>query len=219
MAGEPLITVVGNLVADPEPRVSQAGKSWCTFRIASTPRVRDKQSGDWADGEPLWLGCRAYGEYADHIVQSLAKGARVIVQGRLTQRSYTDNQGNQRTSLDLEVEEIGPSLRWATAQIMRSQDRGQVGGFGGQPNGWGAQQPQQQEAQAQSRWGQAAVDPGQAQQAQQSQQPQQGAPQQQGGPQQGGAMPDNPWGQQNPPQQDTWDNGGFSSGFDDNTPF
>jgi len=139
MAGEPLITVIGNLVADPEPRVSQAGKSWCTFRIASTPRVRDRQSGDWADGEALWLGCRAYGEYADHIVQSLTKGARVIVQGRLTQRSYTDNQGQQRTSLDLEVEEIGPSLRWATASVHRGGNRGQ-GGFGGQ------QQPQGQDA-------------------------------------------------------------------------
>ena len=141
MAGEPLITVVGNLVADPEPRVSQAGKSWVTFRIASTPRVRDRQSGDWSDGEPLWLGCRAYGEYADNIAASLTKGMRVIVQGRLTQRSYTDNQGQQRTSLDLEVEEVGPSLRFATAQITRGQSRGQGGGFGGgQPSGqpgWG----------------------------------------------------------------------------------
>ncbi|MCW2289320.1 single-stranded DNA-binding protein [Leucobacter luti] len=153
MAGEPLITVVGNLVADPEPRVSQAGKSWVTFRIASTPRVRDRQSGDWSDGEALWLGCRAYGEYADNIAASLTKGSRVIVQGRLTQRSYTDNQGQQRTSLDLEVEEIGPSLRFATTQISRGQSRGQVGGFGGgsgQPAGqssWGqpAAAPQQQE--------------------------------------------------------------------------
>lgn len=136
MAGEPLITVIGNLVADPEPRVSQAGKSWVTFRIASTPRVRDRQSGDWSDGEPLWLGCRAYGEYADNIAASLTKGMRVIVQGRLTSRSYTDNQGQQRTSLDLEVEEVGPSLRFATAQVSRGSSRGQVGGFGGgQPQG------------------------------------------------------------------------------------
>lgn len=156
MAGEPLITVVGNLVADPEPRVSQAGKSWVTFRIASTPRVRDRQSGDWSDGEALWLGCRAYGEYADNIAASLTKGTRVIVQGRLTQRSYTDNQGQQRTSLDLEVEEIGPSLRFATTQVTRGQSRGQVGGFGGagggQPAGqssWGqpaAAAPQQQDS-------------------------------------------------------------------------
>lgn len=145
MAGEPLITVVGNLVADPEPRVSQAGKSWVTFRIASTPRVRDRQSGDWSDGEALWLGCRAYGEYADNIAATLTKGMRVIVQGRLTQRSYTDNQGQQRTSLDLEVEEVGPSLRFATAQVTRGQARGQVGGFGG--NGGG--QPQGQSGWAQ----------------------------------------------------------------------
>lgn len=149
MAGEPLITVVGNLVADPEPRVSQAGKSWVTFRIASTPRVRDRQSGDWSDGEPLWIGCRAYGEYADNIAASLTKGMRVIVYGRLTQRSYTDNQGQQRTSLDLEVEEVGPSLRFATAQVSRGQARGQVGGFGGnQPQGqpsWGQSAGGQQE--------------------------------------------------------------------------
>lgn len=145
MAGEPLITVVGNLVADPEPRVSQAGKSWVTFRIASTPRVRDRQTGDWSDGEPLWLGCRAYGEYADNIAASLTKGMRVVVQGRLTSRSYTDNQGQQRTSLDLEVEEVGPSLRFATAQVTRGQSRGQGGGFGGgQPSG-------------QSSWGQSAA--------------------------------------------------------------
>ena len=130
MAGEPLITVVGNLVADPEPRISQAGKSWVTFRIASTPRTRDRQSGDWKDGEALFLGCRAFGEVADNIAQSLTKGTRVIVQGRLTQRSYTDNQGQQRTSLDLDVEEVGPTLRWASAQVTRRGDRGQGGGFG-----------------------------------------------------------------------------------------
>ncbi|MBK0420379.1 single-stranded DNA-binding protein [Leucobacter sp. CSA1] len=129
MAGEPLITVVGNLVADPEPRISQSGNSWCTFRIASTPRVQNRQTKDWEDGEPLWLGCRVFGEYADHVAQSLTKGMRVIVQGRLTQRSYTDNQGQQRTSLDLEVEEVGPTLRWASAQVSRSQERGQ-GDFG-----------------------------------------------------------------------------------------
>lgn len=156
MAGEPLITVVGNLVADPEPRVSQAGKSWVTFRIASTPRVRDRQSGDWSDGEALFLGCRAFGEYADNIASSLTKGMRVIVQGRLTQRSYTDNQGQQRTSLDLEVEEVGPSLRWSTAQVSRGQSRGQGGGFGGgqpagQPN-WGQSAAPQQQQQQSNPW-------------------------------------------------------------------
>ena len=137
MAGEPLVTVVGNLVADPEPRISQAGKSWVTFRLASTPRVRDRQSGDWSDGEALWLGCRLYGEYADNVVATLTKGTRVIVQGRLSQRSYKDNNGQDRTSLDLEVEEIGPSLRFATAQITRGQSRG--GGNGGGSGGPGDQ--------------------------------------------------------------------------------
>lgn len=136
MAGEPLITVCGNLVADPEPRISQSGKSWVTFRIANTPRVKDRQTGDYVDGEPLWIGCRAFGEYADHITQSLTKGTRVIVQGRLTQRSYTDNQGQQRTSLDLEVEEVGPSLRFATATVTRGTERGTGGGFGAQEGGW-----------------------------------------------------------------------------------
>lgn len=147
MAGEPLITVIGNLVADPEPRISQAGKSWVTFRIANTPRVRDRQTGDSADGSTLWLGCRAYGEMADHIVQSLTKGTRVIVQGKLTQNDYTDSQGQQRTSLDLEVDAIGPELRFATATVTRSQ-RAQ-GGAGASNNassgGWaqpGANQPQ-----------------------------------------------------------------------------
>ncbi len=130
MAGEPIVTVVGNLVADPEPRISQAGKTWVTFRIASTPRVRDKQSGDWSDGESLWLGCRAHGELADHIVQSLSKGTRVIMQGRLTQNSYTDNQGQQRTGLNFEVDAIGPELRFATVTVSRASQQGQGGGFG-----------------------------------------------------------------------------------------
>lgn len=137
MAGEPLVTIVGNVVADPEARVSQAGKSWVTFRIASTPRVKDRQSGEFVDGEALWLGCRAYGEYADNIAASLSKGMRVIVQGRLTQRSYTDNQGAQRTSLDLEVEEVGPSLRFATAQVARKSGQGGTQ----QPQGGGSPAP------------------------------------------------------------------------------
>lgn len=147
MANEPQIVVVGNLVADPEPRISQQGKPWVTFRIASTPRVRDKQSGDYVDGEPLWVGCRANGDMADNIAASLTKGMRVIVQGKLTQRNYTDNQGQQRTSLDLDVDAIGPELRFATATVQKSGNRsggGQsgwaapdsnAGGFGGQAGG------------------------------------------------------------------------------------
>lgn len=137
MAGEPIVTIVGNVVADPEARVSQAGKSWVTFRIASTPRVKDRQSGDWTDGEALWIGCRAFGEYADNIAASLTKGMRVIVQGRLSQRSY-EKDGQQRSSLELEVEEVGPSLRFATAQVARSQP---VGGGSGASGGSGWHQP------------------------------------------------------------------------------
>lgn len=202
MAGEPLITVVGNLVADPEPRVSQAGKSWVTFRIASTPRVRDKQSGDWSDGEALWLGCRAYGEYADNIAASLTKGMRVIVQGRLTQRSYTDKDNNPRTSLDLEVEEVGPSLRFATAQVARSGQRQQQQQGQGSP--WPGDQPQAQQGWQQPQ-GQGAWAQGQQQAPQQAQQP----PAQQ-----------NPWAaQQNAPQPQQQQGGGFGAGFDDEQPF
>lgn len=139
MANEPILTVIGNLVADPEPRVSQAGKSWVTFRIASTPRVRDRQSSEWSDGEPLWIGCRAYGELANNIAASLTKGTRVIVQGRLSQRSY-EKDGQQRTSLDLEVDAIGPELQFATATVVRAQRGGSGGGNGA---GWHNPSPEQ----------------------------------------------------------------------------
>lgn len=211
MAGEPLITVIGNLVADPEPRVSQAGKSWVTFRMASTPRVQDRQSNDWTDGTPLWLGCRAYGELADNIVASLAKGARVIVQGRLTSREYTDKQGQQRTSLDLEVEAIGPELRWHVAQPVSARDRQQQGGqWGAQgQGGFGHKQPQGQPG-----WGQpAAPQPAQQQNPQNPWGTQQQAPPAQQG---------NPWqgGQQNAPQQQPGGaQPGFGQGFDDEQPF
>lgn len=143
MAGEPLITVVGNLVADPEARVSQAGKPWVTFRIASSPRVRDRQTGEYSDGEPLWLGCRANGELADHIVQSLVKGTRVIMQGRLSQRTY-EQDGQKRTSLDFDVEAIGPELRFNSVTVNRresSQNASQGGFGGGSPQGQGQWSP------------------------------------------------------------------------------
>ncbi|WP_166987800.1 single-stranded DNA-binding protein [Canibacter zhoujuaniae] len=145
---EPIITVVGNLVADPELRTSQSGNPWVTFRIASTPQTRDRNTGKWVDGEALWLGCRAFGTLAENIASTLTKGTRVIVQGQLSQRSYTDNQGQQRTSLDLNVDAIGPELRFATAQVTRSAARGQ-GGFGSSQGGFNGQQ-------AQSAWGSAA---------------------------------------------------------------
>lgn len=208
MANEPLITVAGNLVADPELRVSQAGKPWVTFRIASTPRVKDRQTNDWSDGEPLWLGCRAYGQEAENIAASLRKGNRVLVLGRLTQRSYTDNQGQQRTSLDLEVEECGPSLKFATAQPMRGGAGGAAGAGSaashyGQPQTAAAaygQQPAQQapaygqpaQPQGQAAWNPAPSAPAaQAPQQPAAQQPAQGDPWNN----QPGPATDNPWGQ------------------------
>jgi len=145
MSGEPILTVVANLVADPEPRISQAGKAWVSFRVANTPRVKDRQSGEYTDGESLWLGCRAFGDLADHIVQSLTKGTRVIMQGRLTSNSYTDGQGKERTGLNFEVDAIGPELRFATATVVKASSRGSGGGWGApagaepQGAGYGAQ--------------------------------------------------------------------------------
>ncbi|WP_449278020.1 single-stranded DNA-binding protein [Leucobacter sp. GX24907] len=138
MAGEPQITIIGSLGADPEPRVSQAGRSWVTFNVASAPRVKNRETDQWEDGETIWFNCRAYGEYADNIAASLTKGTRVIVQGRLSQRAYTDKQGNPRTSLDLEVDEIGPALRWATASVTRGGNGPAGGGYAKTGNG---QQP------------------------------------------------------------------------------
>jgi len=145
MAGETVITVVGNLTADPELRYTQNGLAVANFTIASTPRTFDRQANEWKDGDALFLRASVWREFAEHVAGSLTKGSRVIVQGRLRQRSYQDREGQQRTSIELEVDEIGPSLRYATAQITRAAGgsgggggggRGQVGGnAGGQGNG------------------------------------------------------------------------------------
>jgi single-strand DNA-binding protein len=142
MAGETVITVVGNLTADPELRYTQNGLAVANFTIASTPRTFDRQANEWKDGDALFLRASVWREFAEHVAGSLTKGSRVIVQGRLRQRSYQDREGQQRTSIELEVDEIGPSLRYATAQVTRAAGgggggRGQVGGGGGY-NGGGA---------------------------------------------------------------------------------
>ena len=124
MAGETVITVVGNLTADPELRYTNNGVPVANFTIASTPRSFDKASGEWKDGEALFLRASVWRDFAEHVAGSLTKGARVIVQGRLTQRSYQDREGNQRSAIELEVDEIGPSLRYATAKVTRSQGGG-----------------------------------------------------------------------------------------------
>lgn len=120
MANDTIITVIGNLTADPELRWTQNGKAVANFTIASTPRTFDRQSNEWKDGDALFLRSSAWGELGEHVAGSLTKGARVIVQGRLKQRSYDDREGNKRTSIELEVDEIGPSLRYATAAVTRA---------------------------------------------------------------------------------------------------
>ena len=124
MAGETVITVVGNLTADPELRYTQNGLPVANFTIASTPRNFDRQSNEWKDGDALFLRASVWREFAEHVAGSLTKGSRVIATGRLKQRSYQDREGNQRTSIELEVDEIGPSLRYATAQVTRAASGG-----------------------------------------------------------------------------------------------
>ena len=130
MAGETVVTVVGNLTADPELRFT-SGVALATFTIASTPRTFDRASNEWKDGEALFLRASVWREFAEHVASSLTKGSRVIATGRLKQRSYETKEGEKRSTIELEVEEIGPSLRYATAQISRSQSRGAVAGGAG----------------------------------------------------------------------------------------
>ena len=132
MAGETVITVVGNLTADPELRYTQGGLPVANFTIASTPRTFDRQANEWKDGEALFLRASVWREFAEHVAGSLTKGARVVATGRLRQRSYQDREGQNRTSIELEVDEIGPSLRYATAQVTRAASGSGGGGGGGQ---------------------------------------------------------------------------------------
>ena len=129
MAGETIIAVVGNLTADPELRSTKNGRSVAGFTIASTPRTVDRQSNQWVDGDALFLRCTVWGDLAEHCARSLAKGMRVIAQGRLTQHSWEDEQHQKRSSVELQVDEIGPSLRYATAQVAKAQ-RGTAGAYG-----------------------------------------------------------------------------------------
>ncbi|PKC91878.1 single-stranded DNA-binding protein [Bifidobacterium longum] len=140
MAGETVITIVGNLTADPEIRTTGSGASVASFTIASTPRSWNRSTNQFEDGQALFMRCSAWRDMAEHCAQSLSKGMRVIAQGRLQQRSYQANDGSQRTVVELQVDEIGPSLRYATAQVRKMQS----GGYqGGNANGGGYQQPQQ----------------------------------------------------------------------------
>jgi single-strand DNA-binding protein len=148
MAGETIITVVGNLTADPELRYTQTGLAVANFTIASTPRTFDRAANDWKDGEALFLRASCWREFAEHVAGSLTKGSRVIATGRLKQRSYETKEGEKRTSIELEVDEIGPSLRYATAQVTRASSGG--GSAGGRQQGAVADEPWAASAPAES---------------------------------------------------------------------
>ena len=153
MAGDTVITVIGNLTADPELRWTQAGAPVADFTVASTPRTYDRNAGEWRDGDTLFMRCSVWRETAENVAESLRKGMRVIVQGRLTQRSYDTQQGERRTVVELQVDEVGPSLRRARAQVTRTAPSGgggyqsdnrsqqgapqQGGGYGGGQGGYG----------------------------------------------------------------------------------
>ncbi|MDF1604423.1 single-stranded DNA-binding protein [Nocardioides sp. YIM 152315] len=131
MAGETVITVVGNLVDDPELRFTPSGAAVANFRIASTPRIFDRQTNEWKDGDALFLSCSVWRQAAENVAESLQRGMRVIVQGRLKQRSYETREGEKRTVVELDVDEVGPSLTFATAKVTRASRGGGGGGYSG----------------------------------------------------------------------------------------
>src|SRR5881227_2581680 len=131
MAGETVITVVGNITNDPELRFTPSGAAVASFTVASTPRFLDKQTNEWKDGEALFLRCSIWRQAAENVAESLQRGMRVIVQGRLKQRSYETKEGEKRTVFEVEVDEVGPSLKNATAKINKGQRGGGGGGGGG----------------------------------------------------------------------------------------
>src|ERR1700729_2635684 len=132
-AGDTQITIVGNLVGDPELRYTQTGQAVASFRIASTPRFRDNATGEWKDGDSLFLSCNVWRQAAENVAESLQRGTRVIVSGRLRQRSYETREGEKRTVYEVEVDDVGPSLRNASAKVTKSSRSG--GGYGGQGQG------------------------------------------------------------------------------------
>jgi single-strand DNA-binding protein len=139
MAGETTITVVGNLTADPELRFTPSGAAVASFTIASTPRTFDRNTNEWKDGEALFLRCSIWRQAAENVAESLQRGMRVVAQGRLKQRSFETREGEKRTVVEMDVDEIGPSLRYATAKVNRTQRGSSTGGgFGGSGSGGGA---------------------------------------------------------------------------------
>jgi single-strand DNA-binding protein len=150
MAGDTVITVIGNLTADPELRFTPSGAAVASFTIASTPRTFDRNSNEWKDGEALFLRCSLWRQAAENAAESLTRGMRVIAQGRLQQRSYETREGEKRTVIELQVEEIGPSLKYASAKVNRTQRGSTGGGFGSSGSDAGGGAP------ADDPWGSAA---------------------------------------------------------------
>jgi single-strand DNA-binding protein len=188
MAGETVITVIGNLTGDPELRFTPSGAAVANFTIASTPRTFDRQTNEWKDGDTLFLNCSIWRQAAENVAESLQKGMRVVAQGRLKARSYETREGEKRTVMELDVEEIGPSLKYASAKVTRVQRSGGGGGFGGGDDPWANQAAPAQQGGGQ--WG-----------GQQGGAPQGGAPQAGGQPagQQGGDPWAVPGGSEEPP--------------------
>ncbi|MBA3339223.1 MAG: single-stranded DNA-binding protein [Geodermatophilaceae bacterium] len=145
MAGDTIITVVGNLTADPELRFTPSGAAVANFTVASTPRTFDRQTQEWKDGDALFLRCNVWRQAAENVAESLTRGARVVVSGRLKQRSFETKEGEKRTVVELEVDEVGPSLRYATAKVTKasrgSGGGGSSGGFGGSGSSGGSDDP------------------------------------------------------------------------------
>jgi len=140
MAGDTTITVIGNLTDDPELRFTPSGAAVAKFRVASTPRFMDKQTNEWKDGDSLFLSCAVWRQAAENVAESLQKGMRVVVTGRLKSRQYETREGEKRTVFEIDVEEVGPSLKYATAKVTRTQRSGGGGGYSGGGQGGGAQQ-------------------------------------------------------------------------------
>ena len=144
MAGETPITVIGNLTADPELRFTPNGAAVANFTVASTPRTFDRQTNEWKDGDAMFLNCSVWRQYAENVAESLSKGTRVIVSGRLKSRSYETREGEKRTVFEVDVDEVGPALRYATAKVTRTQGGGGGGNWqgnqGGNTGGGGGQQ-------------------------------------------------------------------------------
>jgi single-strand DNA-binding protein len=191
MAGETIITVVGNLTDDPELRFTPSGAAVANFTVASTPRTMNRQTNEWEDGEAMFLRCSVWRQAAENVAESLQRGTRVVVQGRLKARSYETREGEKRTVFELEVDEIGPSLRFATAKVNRaSRSGGGGGGYGG--GGGGGQQPSgggQQSSGGDDPWATPAPQQGGGGYGGGSQGGQGG-----GGSQGGGAPANDPWG-------------------------